>query len=152
MTHIKEDSFGLYISIINYKARSYFYNKLKGFSIGPGQQVYLLSLRPGETIVQDNLARRLKVDKANVSRALKHLERSGYISRTPSTADKRAWVVSLTDEGIKIRQKIKAISKNWIEILKEPLSDYEWIILREGLKKIAESMDDLSAVAPGTST
>lgn len=136
----QESRFGLYISIINRAAQGYFYHKLKDFDIGPGQQAYLLSLFPGETIVQDELAGRLKVDKANVTRALKGLEKSGYISRIRSSKDKRAWDISLTKEGLKIRAEIENISKTWINTLKKPLSDHDWNHLEESMQIIAESL------------
>lgn len=140
MTENRESRFGLYISIINRAAQGYFYHKLKNFNIGPGQQAYLLSLFPGESIVQDELAKRLKVDKANVTRALKGLEKSGYITRIRSSKDKRSWEIALTIPGIEARAEIEAFSKEWIEILKKPLSDEDWNALESALKRIAESV------------
>jgi DNA-binding MarR family transcriptional regulator len=140
MKNNQESRFGLYISIINRAAQGYFYHKLKGFDIGPGQQAYLLTLFPGETIVQDELSQRLKVDKANVTRALKGLENSGYIKRARSTKDKRAWEISLTQKGIEVREEIESISKEWIQLLKKPLSEDDWNHLEKYLRDIAESL------------
>lgn len=131
---------GLYISIINRAALGFFYQRLKKFDIGPGQQAYLLSIIPGEFIVQERLAHRLKVDKANVTRALKGLEKSGYIKRTPSSGDKRSWEIRLTQRGIKIRGKIETIAQEWINRLKEPLSSEDWNALESHLQIIAESL------------
>jgi DNA-binding MarR family transcriptional regulator len=136
----RESRFGLYISIINRAAQGYFYHKLKDFDIGPGQQAYLLSIVPGETIVQDELAKRLQVDRANVTRALKGMEKSGYLLRTRSSRDKRAWEITLTDKGIRIRSEIESISKQWIDTLKKPLSDREWVQLEDSLQEIAEAL------------
>jgi len=136
----QESRFGLYISIINRAAQGYFYHKLKSFDIGPGQQAYLLTLFPGETIVQDELSQRLKVDKANVTRALKGLEKSGYISRVRSQKDKRAWEITLTQQGLKVREEIESISREWIQLLKKPLSEDDWNHLEKSLQDIAESL------------
>ncbi|THB62585.1 MAG: MarR family transcriptional regulator [Spirochaetaceae bacterium] len=141
MKKYRENRFGLCISIINRAAQGYFYHKLKGFKIGPGQQAYLLALLPGETIFQEELAKRLKVDKANVTRAIKGLEKNDYILRARSPMDKRAWEISLSKKGIRIRAEIERISKEWIDILKKPLSDSDWNTLEEYLYQIAIALD-----------
>jgi len=140
MTENKENRFGLNISILNRAAQVFFYHRLKDYDIGPGQQAYLLSLFPGETIVQDELAKRLKVDKANVTRALQGLEKNGYIKRVRTTLDKRSWAVTLTETGSRVRLEIEAISKEWIDTLKKPLTDAEWLHLEDLLQAIAESL------------
>lgn len=81
---------GLYLSIINRAALGFFYHRLKEVNIGPGQQAYLLSLLPGELIIQDELARRMQMDKANVTRAIRSLDNHGYITRSKSIEDGRA--------------------------------------------------------------
>ena len=73
---------------------------------------------PGESIVQEELAYRLKVDKANVTRVVKRLEKSVYISKTRLLTEKRAWEISLTESGIKTRAEIELLSKQWMETLK----------------------------------
>jgi DNA-binding MarR family transcriptional regulator len=140
MKDSQESRFGLYISIINRAAQGYFYRKLKEYDVGPGQQAYLLSLFPGETIVQDELANRLKVDKANVTRALRGLEQSEYITRVRSSIDKRAWNITLTAAGIRRRAEIQSIAKDWIDTLKKPLSDEEWNHLEDFMQRIADSL------------
>lgn len=133
-------SLGLNVSIINRAARGYFQRRLKEFSVGPGQQAYLLSLLPGETIVQDRLASRLKVDKANVSRAVKSLEKLGYLKRSRSSENLRAWNISLTDEGIMVRASIEIIAGDWIELLKKPLPREDWSRLESCLQILADSL------------
>ncbi|MDA3811512.1 MAG: MarR family transcriptional regulator [Spirochaetaceae bacterium] len=141
MNHNRESRFGLYVSMINRAAQGYFHHKLKNYDIGPGQQAYLLSLFPGESIVQEELAKRLKVDKANVTRALKGLEDKGYIARNRSDGDKRSWIVTLTESGISTREEIEEISREWIEVLKKPLTDNEWVAIESSLRIIAESLN-----------
>ncbi|MBI9104373.1 MAG: MarR family transcriptional regulator [Spirochaetales bacterium] len=134
-------NFGLYLSIINNAAHSYFYHKLKQFNIGPGQQAYLISIAPGEVIIQDELVKRLKVDKANVARALKDLEIKGYIIRNRNTKDKRIWKVELTEAGINTRTEIVKIADKWIDRLKSPLSIEQWDDLQKCLGIISDSLN-----------
>ncbi|KGE71190.1 MarR family winged helix-turn-helix transcriptional regulator [Spirochaeta lutea] len=141
MKDIAEGRFGLYISVINRAAQSFFYHRLKGLGIGPGQQAYLLSLMPGETIVQEELAKRLRVDRGNVTRAVQALESAGFISRSRSHTDRRAWNITLTEQGIRTRGVVETIARQWIEKLRNPLSDQEWNTLEQTLQTIAESLD-----------
>ena len=77
--------FGLWISILNRSAGAYFQRELSHWGLGPGQQAYLLALSPGKGTTQEELSRQLKVDKANVSRAVKSLMALGYVERIRST-------------------------------------------------------------------
>ncbi len=142
MNDSNQGRFGLYISIINRAAQGYFYHRLKDFNIGPGQQAYLLSLLPGEIIIQEELSKRMQVDKANVTRAIRTLENQGHIYRSRSFKDARAWNISLTTKGIETRESIEAIAREWIDLLKEPLSPEEWARLEDSLQRIASSLAD----------
>jgi len=140
MTHEDRGRFGRAISILDRAAKGYFYHKLKDLQIGPGQQAYLLSLQPQELIPQEELARRLKVDKANVTRALTGLEQKGYLERERSTKDQRVWLISLTTKGVQVRGKVEEIAAQWIDQLKAPLSHEEWNQMEEALEKIIQSL------------
>lgn len=133
-----EDSFGWSLSILNRAAGNYFREKLKPYRLGPGQQAYLLALIPGEIIVQDRLSHRLKVDRANVTRAVKGLEILGYVKRDRSDKDMRLWMVSLTAKGISVRKEVEAIAREWLERLKSSLSPENWSITEASLKEMAE--------------
>lgn len=137
----RESRFGLSISIINRASQSYFYHKLKHLDVGPGEQAYLLSIHEGESILQEDLARRLKVDKANVTRAIKKLEASGYVSRTVAAADKRARHVSLTAKGLRVRSEIAVIAGDWVAYLQKSLTDEERRHIEELLEKVAQGLD-----------
>lgn len=131
--------FGLWISILNRRAYAYFQKKLGPLGIGPGRQAYLLALKPGEVIRQEELALRLRVDKANVSRAVEGLVRSGFVGKAQSPDDGRAWNISLTRKGSEIRGEVENISGEWIRKLQSALSEEEWNRMEEYMKKIAEA-------------
>lgn len=139
-----DGGFGLWISIINRSARSYFHHKLQPYGVGPGQQAYLLALLPEEEITQDELSRRLNVDKANVTRAMRSMAGLGYVAQNHAAGDARVRLISLTDEGIKVRKEIAKISEEWIDILKTPLSEQTWKETEASLKKIAEALREQS--------
>jgi len=132
-----EGQFGLAISILNRAASAYFSKELKTCGIGPGQQAYLLALQPGEQVHQDVLARRLHVDKANVTRALSALEKLGLVERDGSDSDKRVRLICLSAAGIQARAEVQLVAGRWLEQLRKSLSGQEWEILVRLLDRVA---------------
>lgn len=137
---MNEHSFGKHISLINRFAQGYFASRLKAYHIGPGQQAYLLTILPHESIMQDELARRLHVDKANVTRAIKGLVEQGYVTREQSDIDKRALLITLTEKGEQVRAEVEAIACSWIEKVRSSLSDEEWETMEGYLERMANSL------------
>jgi DNA-binding MarR family transcriptional regulator len=140
MTGPKESLFGLHLSMINRAAQAYFTRELKNLPVGPGQQAYLLAIQPGEAIVQEELVRRLRVDPANVTRALAALEMAALVRRRPDPQDRRAAIVELTDDGIQVRRQVERISRNWISLLKGGLDDEQWNQIQDLTARMAASL------------
>lgn len=134
---------GLSLSIINRAAQSYFTRELKHLEIGPGMQAYLLAIELNEVISQDILSKRLSVDKANVTRAMKSLEQLALIKRETDILDQRKTLISLTKKGSIVKNEIITISQKWIEILKSSLEEGEWNTFNNSLLKIIENLEDI---------
>lgn len=129
--------FGLWISVLSRSARTYFQRELIPWGIGPGQQAYLLALQPGEKVQQDELSGRLKIDKANVTRAVKGLIALGYLKRERNNDDRRAWMVSFTGKGLEARMAVVEISSRWLDMLSSAVTPEEWRDTEETLEKVA---------------
>lgn len=68
------------------------------------------------------LGDRLFLDSGTMTPVLKALEKKGYVSRTRSKEDERMLVVSLTEEGLELREKaleVPAKAGNCISITPE---------------------------------
>jgi DNA-binding MarR family transcriptional regulator len=74
----------------------------------------------GGSATQDRLSGLLFIDRSNAGRALKRLERDGYIARTKDDADKRANLVEMNIKGCKAVDEIAQLKK---EMVKEFLGD-----------------------------
>jgi len=131
--------FGLSISILNRAAHRYFQCALEPYGLGPGQQAYLMAILPGELIVQDELAGRLKVDKANVTRAVRGLQELGYIDRIQDGADRRCRLVSLTDRGAEVRLEVESSSARWLKLLSEGVEEAHWALLEDLLDVVVRN-------------
>ena len=55
------------------------------------------------------LGKRLYLDSGTLTPLLKKLEAKGYLTRTRSEVDERSVIISLTDEGIALRDKALAV-------------------------------------------
>ena len=84
---------GTIIALIYRYSQSYFNEKLKKYGLGNGQYVFLLHLLDHEGINQETLAHMVKIDKTTAARAVARLVHAGYVSRTVSDKDRRAYVL-----------------------------------------------------------
>ncbi|MBQ8858972.1 MAG: MarR family transcriptional regulator [Clostridia bacterium] len=62
---------------------------------------------------QEQLARHLCFNKSTVTRALAYLEERGYVTRTPSEADKRITLVYPTEKMQAVLPRVKAVAAEW---------------------------------------
>lgn len=53
----------------------------------------------GEPVIARRIAENRKMSRAGISKALAKLEKRGFVERTPSTADRRTSLVSITEAG-----------------------------------------------------
>jgi DNA-binding MarR family transcriptional regulator len=137
-----ENRFGLWISVLNNAAYKYYNKVLKPYSIGPGGQAYLVALQPGESITQDTLSKRLYRDKANVARALKLLEDTGYVRREQSTIDRREQLVRLTPLGIQVRYEVENKMREWVEALHSQVPQDQWDTMVSVIERIARFAEE----------
>lgn len=81
---------------------------LQRLGLYAGQELLLMRLWENDHQSQTTLARALGLDPSTVARMVRSLEQQGLITRTPSEADRRAMIISLTDAGRNIREKVEA--------------------------------------------
>jgi len=82
---------------------AYMVKELEPYGIGSGQFDFLMVLYRRDGISQESLAKILKVSKATSTRAIRSLEKEGYVYRQVDEADRRAYKVYLTDKGKEMR-------------------------------------------------
>ena len=99
-----------------------------------GSYLSVICACPG--ITQDQLARRIFINKSNVARQLAILEEEGFVERRACTEDKRAMRVYPTDKALEVLPKINAILVRWEECLTQDLSEKEKILLTQMLCKM----------------
>jgi len=92
-------------------------------------------------ITQDQLARRIFINKSNVARQLVVLEEDGFVERRPSAEDKRAIQVFPTEKALSAIPEITRIFRCWESFVAQDLSESE----RRALVSMLEKMKARSA-------
>ena len=90
--------------------------------------------RPG--ITQDQLARRIFINKSNVARQLVILEEDGFVERKPSPEDKRAIQVFPTEKARDVMPEIARIFRCWESFVAQDLNEEERALLVSMLDKM----------------
>ena len=102
---------------------------------------YLYSVCTCPGITQDQLARRIFINKSNVARQLVVLEEDGFVERRPSTEDKRAIQVFPTEKSRAAMPEISRIFRCWEAFVAQDLTEAE----RKSLVSMLEKMKNRSA-------
>ena len=92
-------------------------------------------------ITQDQLARRIFINKSNVARQLAVLEEDGFVERRPSPEDKRAIQVFPTEKARDCLPEIIRIFRCWESFVAQDLTEAE----RNTLVAMLEKMKARSA-------
>lgn len=103
---------------------------------------YLDAICSSPGITQDQLARRIFINKSNVARQLVVLEEDGFVERRPSPEDKRAIQVFPTEKARACMPEIIRIFRFWESFVAQDLSAQERRALVSMLEKLkARSAD-----------
>ena len=86
---------------------------------------YLTEICACPGISQDGLARRICINKSNVARQAAVLEEEGFITRTPSPADKRVMELYPTQKALDLLPQIQSILTRWEDCITGDLTEEE---------------------------
>lgn len=103
--------------------------------------LYYLYISNGLTATE--LCERCEEDKATISRALDFLEQSGYLTCESKTAKRYKSPLLLTENGIKVGQKIAERVAHVLEEVSIGLSDEERIEFYRCLSIISDNLDTI---------
>jgi DNA-binding MarR family transcriptional regulator len=125
------------ISILYREHAKYLNEKVKDENLSYGLQPILVKIYKEENIIQEELAKAFNLNESTITRNLKKLEEKGFIERIP---DKRTKKIRVTKNGAKVARKVMDYDERWDEKLKSNLSDEEYRIFKDTLRKICEDL------------
>ena len=126
-----------YINVISRCGGMYRNERLKGTDLGTSHHAYLFTICRTPGISQEQLAKKIYINKSNVTRNLAVLEKNGYIERRPSEQDKRVMLVYPTQKAEDTLPKLRQIMRDWNDLVAADLTEDELEQLRDILSRIA---------------
>lgn len=116
-------SIGRIISILSRKIQQDLKDVVSPFGINVGEEPYFMTLVNEDGLTQDELTKKVMVDKAATTRAVKSLEEKGFIIRKIDSADKRSKRLYLTSKGKEIAEPLRlalwaynqSLTKDWTD-------------------------------------
>ena len=84
---------------------------LKPLGITYTQFIVFMVLWENDNIAVGEIGSRLHLDNGTLTPLLKKMEKEGYISRNRSPQDERTVIISLTKDGIKMKDRAREIPK-----------------------------------------
>ncbi|MBM7662722.1 DNA-binding MarR family transcriptional regulator [Bacillus mesophilus] len=136
---MENQSLGRWISVLYRYGHVYVSRELEPFGIGKGQFMFLLVLYHEDGLSQDEMARRLNIDKGTTARAIGKLEEEGYVFRKTSELDRRLNHVYLSIKANDFKTQFFTILDRWTDILSEGLTQEEVRMAFDLLEKMSQN-------------
>lgn len=130
------------ISILHNQKNSYMNVQLKEIGLSHGQATALKIIYEENNIKQEDLNKRLQIDKSAVTRILKTLEDKQLIIKETSQEDKRNHILSLTSNGKMLYPQIKNVIKETTEVMLKDIDQNQQLLLEELLLKMKMNLED----------
>lgn len=115
-----------------------------GFDLTPVQYAALARVKTHPGIDQATLAGLIAYDRTTIAGVVDRLVHKGFLARAVSEADRRARVLSITNEGIAALETIQPAVERAQKIMLGGLNDAEAEELMRLLRKATEAVNDLS--------
>ena len=130
------------ISILHNQKNSYMNVQLKEIGLSHGQAIALKIIYEENNIKQEDLNKRLQIDKSAVTRILKTLEDKQLIIKETSQEDKRNHILSLTSNGKMLYPLIKNVIKETTEVMLKDIDQNQQLLLEKLLLKMKMNLED----------
>lgn len=127
------------IGIIERCAMDYKNQRLQELGLSSCNYVYIISICKNPGISQEELVKKIFVNKSNVTRNLKSLESNGYIYKEVDTKDKRINKIYPTEKSVNVLPKLREVLKEWKGVLLSDLSEEEQEVLEVLLEKLVNN-------------
>jgi DNA-binding MarR family transcriptional regulator len=126
--------YGLLLARLGHEATAGFRRSLRPLNLGAQQFIVLKQLQAFGSCSQGELADALGIDYSNLAGVTGELYRRGLIERHRDEADRRRYIVELTDEGRQLLadadQAIEASEEGMLSALAEEEREQLWELLR----------------------
>lgn len=113
---------------------------LEGLGLYRGQPPVLRALWEQEGLTQSELAERMKITPATMTKMLQRMEKTGFIKRKADSDDQRVSRVYLTETGRSVQKDVETLFRQIEEETFENFSQEELDLLRRFFLQIRENL------------
>lgn len=124
------------ISAIYRCSATYRQGILSPLGLKPFHATYLIGICKNPGITQDQLAKRILVDKSNVTRQISFLEDAGFVERHVSSCDRRVMQVFPTQKAIDTLPLVRKSFRDWEDLVAVDLTEQEKELMISMLEKM----------------
>lgn len=135
-----KESAGRYIAAIHRQSQIKINEKLKEHDIRSGQHDFFFLIANHQGITQKEVSEILCIGKATTAKAVKNLEKQGYIKRIVCQEDKRFYKLFLTEKGEGIKPVIDATFNEMIVTFLAGFSEDEAAIAMKVLERMLNNV------------
>jgi len=107
-----------------------------------GQGILLLTIAKQPGLTHSKIAEELDISAAAATKAIKRLEKAGYLHRQADMQDERISRVFLREEGVALIEQIKRAFKKLDAITFCGFSDEELMVFQGYLERILANLDE----------
>ncbi|MCL4385262.1 MAG: MarR family transcriptional regulator [Cyanobacteria bacterium] len=136
---LNKHSITKWISILYRYGQSHISRQLSSYNIGSGQYIFLIALYKRDGISQEELSDHLKIEKATTAKAIKRLEKEGYIKKDINSSDKRAYKIFLTQKALDVKPVIFKLLKDWSDFLMTGFTEDEKKVIFNLMERMANN-------------
>ena len=101
----------------------------------------IMEIEAAERVTCNVLSKKMGLSISRGSRIIDSLVKRGYLLRIENPEDRRSFIISLSSEGVKIRQQIEQERNNCEYRIRKNLSAREVKLVKEGLELISEILN-----------
>ncbi len=128
-----------FLSCLYRHTQMYFDRQLGQYKLSYGALSFLMVLFHHDGIHQEEISRKLSIDKATTTRAIQKLIESGYVRRETDSADRRAYFIYLTEKGLALKPELHQLSRDWSAQLTSGFSSEEKVQVFRLLEKMSHN-------------
>lgn len=130
------DSIGKIITTLSRNIQQELKEVVEPFGISVGEEPYFVELAHEDGITQEELTKRISVDKAATARMVKALEEKGLLIRVTDSDDRRNKRLYLTDKAQVLYESLVETLQKYNEKLTQSWSDEEYSLVLGSLQKL----------------
>ena len=138
----RNESIGYLTSVLYRKNQLYLNQALKPFDLSSSEMLILHRLCTHGECSQEEVASHLMIDKAAITRAVQSLEKKGWLTRSRSETDKRAFILKPLQKSYDHQTEFLSIMSYWTEFLTDGMSREEFTVLFRLLTSMQERLRD----------